>query len=120
MTKPLLIAASVALALSVTACGREDRADANRTAPGANVATTPQPSSPVDSGGTTGAGAGGMTSGGAASASSSPAISGSGPDQTGGPGASYGTQSSVPPTGTPSAGAGSAAGSGAGTDTTAR
>ena len=112
MSKPLLIAVSVALALSVTACKRdESRAERENMAPGANIATTPPPSSPVDTGGahssgaTTGTGAGGMTSG---------------PDQTGGPGTPYGTQSSIPPTGTPSAGAGSAAGSNAGADTTAR
>lgn len=77
MTKPLLIATSIALALSISACGRDDRADAQRTAPGANIATTPPPSSPVgsspsSSGGTSGMGATGEATGPAGSGASPP------------------------------------------------
>src|SRR5688572_33351782 len=92
MTKPLLIAASVALALSITACGREDRADAQKTAPGANIAT-PSPLPPADSvagsssGGTSGMGAGGEASGPAGSAAPSGSPSGTSESGAAGSGA---------------------------------
>ena len=120
MTRQLLIATSVALALSVTACGRnDDRADANRVAPGANTAVTTPPALPQDNpsssatGGTSGIGAAG-TAGSPTPESAAPgsdATSGMGTGSTS-PGAApqpYGTQSSSPPTGTPSSDAGSTA-----------
>ena len=117
MTRQLLIATSVALALSVTACGRnDDRADASRTAPGANTATTVPPSSPVDAGSSSSSASGGTSGMGAGGTASSPDTSVKGADSTTGMGTNppvdtaaqpYGSQSSVPPSGTPSSNAGS-------------
>ena len=115
MTRQLLIATSVALALSVTACGRnDDRADASRTAPGANTATSPAsaiPPAPDQSGatgGTSGMGAGGTASSPDTSAKSSDSTTGMGTNpQIDTAAQPYGSQSSVPPSGTPSSDAGS-------------
>lgn len=118
MTRQLVIATSVALALSVTACGRnDDRADANRMAPGANTAVTTPPALPQDNpgstatGGTTGIGAAGTAGSPAAesAAQGSDAASGTGSTSPGAAPQPYGTQSSSPPTGTPSSDAGSTA-----------
>jgi hypothetical protein len=106
MTKPLLIATSIALALAVTACGRDDRA----------VVTTPPPSSPVDStpsqspsGVTSGMGSSGTLSGPDASKGAD-ATTGMGTNPQADPAAQpYGSQSSTPQTGTPSSAAGSTA-----------
>lgn len=117
MTRQLLIATSVALALSVSACGRDDdeRADAYRTAPGANTAVTTPPALPQDNpsesatGSTSGTGAAGTASIDSAAqgaGASSGMGAGSTPDAAPQP---YGSQSSSPATGTPSSEAGSTA-----------
>ena len=119
MTRQILIASAVALALSVTACGREDRADATRTAPGANTATSPASAIPPAADQSTASSPTGGTSGmGAAGTTGAPDASAKGADSTTGMGTNpqvdtaaqpYGSQSSVPPTGAPSSGAGDTA-----------
>jgi hypothetical protein len=85
MTKPIYIAAAVALALSVSACGRDDDATMPPTGPTSSTGTSSGPlvtgepgasSSASATGGTSGLGASGTGAGG--TSTSTPGIDGTG------------------------------------------
>src|SRR5687767_650454 len=65
MGKPLLIAASIALAFSISACGRDDRAQQSNTGSGA-TANTGTANAPMKAGETAAGGAVGATGPGVA------------------------------------------------------
>ena len=100
MTKPIYIAAAVALALSVTACGRDDDAapagpTSSTTTPGtpsSGPLVTGETSSPA-TGGTTGMGASGTGMGG--TSTSTPGMDSTG-SQSGTGGTSLSSDSNIP------------------------